>query len=373
MDERERGGIGGRIDRASSALSRFQPSLIRNLPKKKKKKNLSLQFVVHDVLNPALDTKLYSDTFTVGGHPWNILCYPRGNKQENLALYVNAADAADAAAAAASSQAADSGDDAAPLVGDWAPRRAWFKLSLLHPSGDEARHSSKEATHSFAPVAVDWGFTSFLPLADVRAEFVHADGSVVVRCELSTDPSVVPPEALPPGGVLGGYLGNQHYDCRRETGHGERSFWCVWRKRESEQAREKQDSRKRKKKKKTQPPPTKKKNPSRPQEPGRDLLHELASPDPPQPQRVPQGRVPHADEPRRRAARLDRARAAEPLLQAPVWPLGGADQGPDEVVRLGLGRRVHAARRAGAQPRPVREARGADEGDGRRRHCRAAV
>ena len=123
---------------------------------------------------------------------------------------------------------------AAPLVGDWAPRRAWFKLSLLHPSGDEARHSSKEATHSFAPAAVDWGFTSFLPLADVRAEFVHADGSVVVRCELSTDPSVVPPEALPPGGVLGGYLGNQHSDCRRETGHGERSFWCVWRKRESE-------------------------------------------------------------------------------------------------------------------------------------------
>ena len=146
-------------------------------------------------------------------------------------------------------------------MGDWAPRRAWFKLSLLHPSGDEARHSSKEATHSFAPVAVDWGFTSFLPLADVRAEFVHADGSVVVRCELSTDPSVVPPEALPPGGVLGGYLGNQHYDCRRETGHGERSFWCVWRKRESEQAREKQDSRKRKKKKKLNHLQRKKKTP----------------------------------------------------------------------------------------------------------------
>ena len=111
---------------------------------------------------------------------------------------------------------------AAPPVDDWAPRRAWFKLSLLHPSGDEGRASHKDATHTFVPTAVDWGFTNFLPLSDVRAEFIHPDGSIVVRCELSTDPSVVPPDVLPGAGALGGYFGNQNYDCRRETGHGKR-------------------------------------------------------------------------------------------------------------------------------------------------------
>ena len=69
------------------------------------------------------------------------------------------------------------------------------------------------------PHSVDWGFTNFAPLADVRAEYVHPDGSVVVRCELSTDPSVVPPE--PPQNLM---LGAQHYDCRRETGHGKKVF-----------------------------------------------------------------------------------------------------------------------------------------------------
>ena len=208
----EREWIGEKIDRASCFPRPFSLNLSTSLSRKN-----SQQWVIHDALNPALDAKLYSETFYAGGHPWNVLCYPRGNKQDNLALYVNAADAGSVAAVAGSQ--ADGGDDAAALAADdWAPRRAWFKLSLLHPSGDEARASSRDATHTFVPAAVDWGFTNFLPLPDVKAEFVHPDGSIVIRCELSMDPSVVPAEVLP--GAL--YLGNQHYDCRRETGHGKR-------------------------------------------------------------------------------------------------------------------------------------------------------
>lgn len=211
-----------RIDRASFASlassstspSRPRPSSSLSPTFKKKKNHSRVQFVIHDFLNPALDAKLYSETFVIGGHPWNILAYPRGNKQDNLALYVNAADAG--GGAAASSQQENGDPNAAAAAQDWGPRRAWFKLSLLHPSGDEARASHREATHTFVPTAVDWGFTNFLPLSDVKAEFVHPDGSIVVRCELSTDPSVVPAEVLP----LGGFLSNQHYDCRRETGHG---------------------------------------------------------------------------------------------------------------------------------------------------------
>ena len=117
--------------------------------------------------------------------PRNILLFPRGNKVDSLSAYVNAADAHTGAA-----------------PDGWC-RAASFSLTLLHPT-DPARHHTKDAHHTFCAAAVDWGFTQFMPLADVRAGgYVDAAGCISIRCRVTVDPAAA---------------GGGGYDCRKETG-----------------------------------------------------------------------------------------------------------------------------------------------------------
>ena len=112
-----------------------------------------------------------------------MLLFPRGNKSDFLSAYVNAADAATA-------------------PDGWA-RKAGFTLTLVHPT-DPSKSIAKDAAHVFTATAVDWGFTQFVPLADVLASgFVDGSGCVTIKCAMRVD-------ARAASGCL--------LDCRAETG-----------------------------------------------------------------------------------------------------------------------------------------------------------
>mmetsp|Transcript_3627 Transcript_3627/g.8665 ORF Transcript_3627/g.8665 Transcript_3627/m.8665 type:complete len:226 (-) Transcript_3627:995-1672(-) len=100
----------------------------------------------------------------------------------------------------------------------------------------------------------------------------------------------------------------------------------------------------------------------RPEEPGRHLLHELAAADSVPHPLLPEGGLPHADQRRGAAHEEHTAGAPEPLLQDPIPAHVRLHENAHQVVWVGHVRLLHAARRAGAQPGPLREAGGEDEG-----------
>ena len=122
--------------------------------------------------------------------PRNLLCFPKGNKVDQLSVYLNAADANDG------------------LPDGWA-RACSFSLTLIHPA-DEARCLTKDAQHVFVGGAVDWGFTQFAPLEILTAPapegFVDARGGLTMRVALKVDDAAgIPADSAP-------------YDSRRATG-----------------------------------------------------------------------------------------------------------------------------------------------------------
>lgn len=137
--------------------------------------------------------KLRSEPFAVGGFNWQILVFPRGNNQEYVSVYLDAADAAS-------------------LPPGWSQHAA-FTLSMeVEPRGGEpasataARGVSKETQHTFGPNETDWGFTQFVPLADLDDPdrgLLRADDSVVIVASVRVrkDPN------------------DWNYDSRAETGH----------------------------------------------------------------------------------------------------------------------------------------------------------
>ncbi|CAL8466972.1 g6508 [Coccomyxa elongata] len=119
----------------------------------------------------ATDHKLYSPTFSAGNYPWNILMFPRGNREGQntaMSLYLNAADA-----------------EAAPV--GW-NRRASFKLTVVNHLNPE-QSIAKDSQHNFTGGAVDWGFTSFMPLRellDPRKGFL-VDDTITVTAHVVMD------------------------------------------------------------------------------------------------------------------------------------------------------------------------------------------
>ncbi|KAL3154338.1 hypothetical protein ABBQ32_013820 [Trebouxia sp. C0010 RCD-2024] len=103
------------------------------------------------------EAKRFSPTFTIGGYPWRILLFPRGNRQ----------------GAGVVSAYLDCGEPSAQ-PNNWT-RRATFKLQMLNQI-DPSRTISKEAAHQFSPQANDWGFTAFATHAEI---FQRGAGFVV--------------------------------------------------------------------------------------------------------------------------------------------------------------------------------------------------
>lgn len=150
------------------------------------------RWVVRDWSLIARD-KLRSEPFAVGGFNWQILVFPRGNNQEYVSVYLDAADAAS-------------------LPPGWSQHAA-FTLSMeVEPRGGEpasataARGVSKDTQHTFGPNETDWGFAQFVPLADLDDPdrgLLRADDSVVIVASVRVrkDPN------------------DWNYDSRAETGH----------------------------------------------------------------------------------------------------------------------------------------------------------
>ncbi|KAK4778356.1 hypothetical protein SAY87_018543 [Trapa incisa] len=90
--------------------------------------------------------KLYSDIFVVGGYKWRILIFPKGNNVDHLSIYLDVADSA-------------------ALPYGWS-RYAQFSLAVINQA--QNRYSArKETQHQFNARESDWGFTSFMPLAEL--------------------------------------------------------------------------------------------------------------------------------------------------------------------------------------------------------------
>ncbi|GFP97183.1 ubiquitin carboxyl-terminal hydrolase 12 [Phtheirospermum japonicum] len=90
--------------------------------------------------------KLYSETFELGEYKWRILIFPKGNNADHLSMYLDVADSA-------------------TLPYGWS-RYAQFSLTVVNQV--HVKYSlRKETQHQFNARENDWGFTSFMPLAEL--------------------------------------------------------------------------------------------------------------------------------------------------------------------------------------------------------------
>ncbi|KAL4338838.1 hypothetical protein S245_041616 [Arachis hypogaea] len=96
--------------------------------------------------------KIYSQNFYIGGHSWRILMYPKGNKVDYLSIYLDAG-----------------------TLPDVETRFSKFKLVLINQVNDKLTQI-KETQHTFNARESDWGFTSFIPLADL---YIYNKGFIV--------------------------------------------------------------------------------------------------------------------------------------------------------------------------------------------------
>ncbi|KAF7847137.1 hypothetical protein BT93_L3331 [Corymbia citriodora subsp. variegata] len=102
-----------------------------------------------------LDSKeYYSEVFTLHDNAWRILIFPKGNNVDCLSLYLDIADSR-------------------RLPSGWS-RSAHFRLILVDQNNyDYSRikvpsEQNAETEHNFTARESDWGFTSYIPLSELR-------------------------------------------------------------------------------------------------------------------------------------------------------------------------------------------------------------
>ncbi|KAF7818901.1 MATH domain and coiled-coil domain-containing protein [Senna tora] len=102
---------------------------------------------------------LHSEAFVVGGYPWRILLYPKGNDTDHLSLYLAAADTTS-------------------LAYDWS-RNATFSLAVINHQ--DAKWTVKSETqHRFNSNVSDWGFTKFMPISAIEKGYLVNDMFIIV-------------------------------------------------------------------------------------------------------------------------------------------------------------------------------------------------
>ncbi|XP_030457806.2 protein RESTRICTED TEV MOVEMENT 3-like isoform X2 [Syzygium oleosum] len=91
--------------------------------------------------------KYYSEVFTLRDNAWRILIFPKGNNIDHLSIYLDVADSVE-------------------LPYGW-NRSAHFRMILVDQN-NYGYSRIKETEHNFNARESDWGFTSFIPLSEVR-------------------------------------------------------------------------------------------------------------------------------------------------------------------------------------------------------------
>ncbi|MED6108129.1 hypothetical protein PIB30_020576 [Stylosanthes scabra] len=112
--------------------------------------------------------KIYSQNFYFGGHPWRILVYLKGNNVDYLSIYLDAGD-----------------------LPFGYTRFAKYKLVLINQINDKMTRI-KETHHTFTAMESDWGFSSFIPLAEF---YDHSKGfivndSCIIEAKISGNPKL---------------------------------------------------------------------------------------------------------------------------------------------------------------------------------------
>ncbi|KAL1331737.1 hypothetical protein AAHE18_12G208300 [Arachis hypogaea] len=105
--------------------------------------------------------KIYSQEFFIGGHSWRFLMFSKGNKVDYLSIYLDASDAA-------------------TLPNGWT-RFSKFQLVLINQVNSKMTEV-REAQHTFNAKESNWGFNSFLRLADfydLRKGFIVNDTCII--------------------------------------------------------------------------------------------------------------------------------------------------------------------------------------------------
>lgn len=113
--------------------------------------------------------KLYSETFFIGGHPWRILMFPKGNNVNYLSIYLDAVDTG--------------------LPHGWS-RIAKFKLALINKFNSKMT-ITKETEHHFNAKESAWGFKNFIPLVELCSPgrgFI-VDDTCMIEVEISVSKS----------------------------------------------------------------------------------------------------------------------------------------------------------------------------------------
>ncbi|KAF1878064.1 hypothetical protein Lal_00022773 [Lupinus albus] len=112
-----------------------------------------------------LSSKLYSENFFIGGHPWRIFMFPKGNNVDYLSIYLDAGDSAN-------------------LPYGWSIF-AKFKLSLINKVKSNMT-KTKETEHEFNARENDWGFTAFIPLHEILdpSKGFIVDDTCIIEAEI---------------------------------------------------------------------------------------------------------------------------------------------------------------------------------------------
>jgi len=132
------------------------------------------------------NTKQRSETFTIGGHNWRLLIFPKGNSCEFLSIYLDVADV-----------------NLQPY--GWS-RYAHFSLTVMSHTDEHKYSVKKDTSHTFEGRESDWGFTQFLGLADLSDPakgFISNEDTMIIDCEVQVRIDQAP----------------YHYDSRKETGY----------------------------------------------------------------------------------------------------------------------------------------------------------
>lgn len=137
--------------------------------------------------------KEHGPVFEVGGHPWRVLLFPKGNQVDQISIYL------------------EHGFEGGPPDGWYACIQ--FGLVLWNPE-DPSIHSTHSAQHRFNAKESDWGFTRF---CDSRKSFMPNDGKERPLIESDTANLTAYVKVLKdPTGVL--WHSFEGYDSKKETG-----------------------------------------------------------------------------------------------------------------------------------------------------------